>query len=61
MPLYNYKCPKCGFEFEKIVSNYEKEVIYCPKCNVECEREFPNSVSHKFVGGGFYTTDYKNK
>ena len=30
MPIYEYKCEKCGYKFEKLV--FGKERIKCPKC-----------------------------
>lgn len=33
MPIYEYRCPKCGHEFEKLVAMSAKaEDITCPKC-----------------------------
>ena len=38
MPLYNYFCPTCDHEFEKLVMNQQQEV-HCPECeNGEIER-----------------------
>lgn len=30
MPIYEYKCNKCGEEFEKLV--YGNKAVDCPKC-----------------------------
>jgi len=30
MPIYEYKCSKCGTEFEKLVVNDRK--VSCPEC-----------------------------
>jgi len=30
MPIFEYKCLKCGYKFEKLV--FGKEKIRCPKC-----------------------------
>lgn len=30
MPIFEYKCRKCGHKFEKLV--FGKEEIKCPKC-----------------------------
>lgn len=30
MPIYEYKCSKCGTEFEKLVFNDQK--VSCPEC-----------------------------
>lgn len=35
MPLYNYHCYKCGYDFEKDVnidSRYEPTLSVCPRC-----------------------------
>ena len=31
MPIYEYKCQKCGYKFEKLLLGKEK--IKCPKCS----------------------------
>lgn len=36
MPLHEYKCKKCGYEFEELVNNSE-EFISCKKCGGEVE------------------------
>ncbi len=34
MPLYEYKCGKCGEVFEQLVSPGKKDAkVQCPKCN----------------------------
>ena len=32
MPLYEYRCRKCGTEFEHIVFLTDKAPVTCPKC-----------------------------
>lgn len=63
MPFYEYRCKKCGEKLTKLVrmdlSNAPKE---CEKeeCKGELERVLSASNA-KFVGSGFYQTDFKNK
>ncbi len=33
MPLYEYRCPKCKLEFERIVFTTDKESVPCPQCH----------------------------
>ena len=34
MPMYDYKCKKCGYEFENLVSFSTKDKdVECPSCN----------------------------
>ena len=37
MPLYDYKCQKCGKGFALVMSVKEKETVKvkCPKCDAE--------------------------
>lgn len=32
MPLYEYRCPNCGEEFEILVETSRAETIECPAC-----------------------------
>ncbi|MBW1739761.1 MAG: zinc ribbon domain-containing protein [Deltaproteobacteria bacterium] len=32
MPLYEFRCAKCGHEFEQIVFSSDKRPMACPKC-----------------------------
>jgi len=34
MPIYEYRCPKCGRDFEKLVRmDTEPKDVECPHCN----------------------------
>jgi putative FmdB family regulatory protein len=60
MPLYEYKCKKCGHRFERIQSYSAPDVKECPVCQGEVERLISAPVAH-FKGSGFYSTDYAPK
>ena len=32
MPLYEFRCTKCGHEFEQIVFPSDNEPMKCPRC-----------------------------
>lgn len=32
MPIFEYKCKKCGNQFEELVSGDRNKIIPCPKC-----------------------------
>ena len=41
MPLYRYRCPDCGHEFEELLSGADVTIaVACPSCGVsETERQ----------------------
>ena len=60
MPLYEYKCVKCGHRFEKIESVNAPETRKCPKCGAKAER-MASAPAIQFKGSGWYVTDYAGK
>ena len=60
MPIYEYKCTKCGHIFEELRSITDGEGATCPKCGAPAKKIFSGSVGFIFKGSGFYITDYKN-
>jgi putative FmdB family regulatory protein len=60
MPLYEYKCKKCGHRFEKILKFSDKPVKKCPECGGAVEQVI-SAPAVQFKGSGWYVTDYANK
>ena len=60
MPLYEYKCVKCGKRYEKIESLSAPEKQKCPKCGGRAERQIA-APAIQFKGSGWYVTDYGAK
>lgn len=60
MPLYEYKCVKCGHRFEKIESVTASETKKCPKCGARAQR-MASAPAIQFKGSGWYVTDYGGK
>jgi putative FmdB family regulatory protein len=59
MPTYQYRCPSCRHEFEKLEKMTVKTRPKCPECGTRSERLISGGVGLVFKGSGFYTTDYK--
>ena len=57
MPLYEYKCVKCGHRFERIEKLSAPTTQKCPKCGKKAERQL-SSPAIQFKGSGWYVTDY---
>ena len=60
MPIYEYRCLKCGHQFERMQKIADQPVSRCEKCNERVTRVF-HPVAIHFKGSGFYTTDYGKK
>ncbi len=58
MPTYEYRCPKCGTEFETFQKISAKPVAKCPKCGANAKRLLSGGAGLVFKGSGFYLTDY---
>lgn len=60
MPTYEYKCKKCGKEFEVQQRITEDPLTKCPdkNCGGEVFRKISKNVGLMFKGSGFYITDY---
>lgn len=49
MPIYEYKCNKCGYEIEKFILNIDKmeaEEVICPLCKNICKKQISQSTFH---------------
>jgi putative FmdB family regulatory protein len=60
MPLYEYKCKKCGHQFEKIQKYSDRMVKKCPDCGGRVEQTI-TAPAVQFKGTGWYVTDYAKK
>ena len=60
MPLYEYRCRKCGAHVEKIQKFSDRPLRTCEKCGGELERLL-SSPAIQFKGSGWYVTDYARK
>jgi putative FmdB family regulatory protein len=60
MPLYDYKCTKCGTVREVRHGFNESHDQPCPACGAALTRVF-NPAPIVFKGSGFYATDSRPK
>ena len=56
MPIYEYQCTDCSFQFELKRGFSENSPVTCPKCGGDTRRIF-SPVPIIFKGSGFYCTD----
>ncbi|MBU8933785.1 MAG: zinc ribbon domain-containing protein [candidate division Zixibacteria bacterium] len=60
MPTYEYRCTKCGYDFEEFQSITAPPITFCPECDGLTERVITGGVGFIFKGHGFYQTDYRS-
>ena len=60
MPLYEYKCRKCGRRTEKIENVSGPHLKKCPHCGGKVEALL-SAPAIQFKGSGWYVTDYAGK
>ena len=60
VPLYEYKCLKCGRNTEKIEGVSGPFLKKCPHCGGKVESVI-TAPSIQFKGSGWYVTDYAGK
>ena len=60
MPIYEYKCQKCGNQFEVFQGISDPEVKSCKFCKGKVQKLVSLS-SFSLKGSGWYVTDYKGK
>ena len=57
MPIYEYRCTKCGHTFERMQKFSDRPVAKCPECKGKVEKLL-SPPGLLFKGTGWYVTDY---
>ena len=60
MPIYEYRCKKCGEIFEAFQKFNDDPLKQCKFCRGHVEKLISQS-SFQLKGGGWYLTDYAKK
>ena len=60
MPIYEYQCEGCEYEFESLQRMNEPPLIECPSCGKELLKKKISAVAFRLKGGGWYETDFKS-
>ena len=60
MPIYEYRCEKCGEQFERIQKFDDPPLKTHEGCGGKVERLL-HAPAIQFKGSGFYITDYARK
>ena len=61
MPMYEYQCESCGFEFEKLQKMTDQPLTHCPRCGNDTLVKLISAAGFQLKGTGWYVTDFKDK
>lgn len=59
MPIYEYRCSKCGHSLEALQKISDEPLKLCPACDQESLQKLVSAPSFRLKGGGWYETDFK--
>ena len=59
MPIYEYKCDACGYQYEVIQKISDSPLLECPKCAQAKLRKLVSAAGFRLSGSGWYETDFK--
>ncbi|NNM32986.1 MAG: zinc ribbon domain-containing protein [Gemmatimonadetes bacterium] len=61
MPTYEYRCTKCGHEFELFQRMSDEPVAECSECGEAAERLISSGAGLLFKVEGFYITENRSE
>ena len=61
MPIYEYLCISCGFEFEEVQKFSDPSFEECPDCGEKSAERQVSMSSFHLKGGGWFKDGYSNK
>ncbi|MGH8686490.1 MAG: FmdB family zinc ribbon protein [Burkholderiales bacterium] len=59
MPIYEYRCAKCGFQDEYLQKISEPPHTVCPKCGKRSFKKLLSAAGFQLKGSGWYATDFR--
>ena len=59
MPIYEYRCSKCGFQDEYLQKVSEPPLKVCPSCGKSTFEKQLSAAGFQLKGSGWYATDFK--
>lgn len=60
MPIYEYQCQSCLYDFEKLQKMSDDPLKECPECHQDSLRKKISAAGFRLSGGGWYETDFKS-
>lgn len=60
MPIYEYKCDKCGHQLETIQKFSDPPLLECPACGEHALSKLISAAGFQLKGTGWYVTDFRD-
>jgi len=60
MPIYEYRCEKCGHQEEHLQKLSEPVLTACPSCKKKAYKKLLSAAGFQLKGSGWYATDFKS-
>ena len=59
MPIYEYRCPSCGFQKEHLQKMSDAPLTACPSCGATGYAKLLSAAGFQLKGSGWYATNFK--
>jgi putative FmdB family regulatory protein len=60
MPIYEYRCERCGHQQEFLQKVSDAPLTVCTKCGEASFTKMVTAAGFQLKGSGWYATDFKN-
>lgn len=60
MPIYAYRCTRCGHELDALQKLSEPALVDCPACGEPALAKKLTAAGFQLKGSGWYQTDFRN-
>lgn len=60
MPIYEYRCERCGHQQEFLQKLSDPPHTRCPQCGEEAFSKMVTAAGFQLKGSGWYATDFKS-
>jgi len=60
MPIYAYRCARCGHELDALQKFSDPPLTDCPACHEPALAKKLTAAGFQLKGGGWYQTDFRN-
>ncbi|MGD9945253.1 MAG: FmdB family zinc ribbon protein [Burkholderiaceae bacterium] len=60
MPIYAYRCDRCGVEKDVLQKLSDAPLTVCPECGAEAFHKTLTAPAFQLKGSGWYVTDFRD-